>query len=73
MKPMTVKMLIKLLEQLDPDALVMLSSDEEGNAISPFGGYGYDDKMPKDPSEIWAYNVPEEFIGKPYVILYPTL
>lgn len=73
MKPMTVEMLIKLLEQLNPDALVMLSSDEEGNAISPFGGYGYDDKMPKDPSEISAYNVPKEFVGKPYVILYPTL
>lgn len=51
----------------------MVASDEEGNAISPFGCYGYDDKMPKDPSEIWAYNVPKEFIGKPYVILYPTL
>ena len=73
MKPMTVKKLIDLLQQLNPDALVMISSDEEGNAISPFDSFGCEDEMPKDPSEVYAYNVPKEFIGKPYVILYPTL
>ena len=73
MKSYTVEDIIKLLSTLPKNALVMVASDEEGNAISPFGCYGYDDKMPKDPSGIWAYNVPKEFIGKPYVILYPTL
>jgi len=37
---MKVKALIKLLEKMDPDAVVILQSDPEGNGYSPLSADG---------------------------------
>ncbi len=39
---MTVSKLIKLLSKADPKALVVLSSDSEGNSFSPLGDVSID-------------------------------
>lgn len=73
---MKVKELIELLKRQNQSALVLLSSDEEGNCYSPFeswistgnfdtgnkSGYGVKDQ---------CYSMKEEEFHGPYIILYP--
>jgi hypothetical protein len=35
----TIKQLIEDLSTLDPNAVIVMSSDSEGNSYSPFAGY----------------------------------
>lgn len=70
---MTVKELIEFLENgCDPTAIVLLSSDSEGNQFSPLSGWstGYG-KI--DPKRKWSAEYSEEKIeGEPLcVCLWP--
>lgn len=70
---MTVEDLIKLLEKENPNALVLVSSDEEGNAFSKLAdGFGKGD-MKTEPDWMLAsyYGLEKEDLQKKYIILYP--
>lgn len=54
---MTVKALIKLLQKEDPNRLVVLSGDSEGNSFSTFSGdvtpylYSHNEQSVHDPED----------------------
>lgn len=75
---MKVKELIDFLKKQNPEATVLLSSDEEGNSYSPIdlgGGYatGNFDKEKKDTINIFSdiYTMDEDEMHGDYIILYP--
>ena len=78
---MKVKELIEFLQQLknQQDAVVLLSSDEEGNSYSPVDiehcGYAYGnfDKESNSPLTIKdvIYTMDEDEMHGKYIILYP--
>ena len=49
---MKVRELIEALNECDPEALVVLSSDGEGNRFSPVDGY--DDRQVYIPETTWS-------------------
>jgi len=79
--PITVKDLKKLLENVDDDRIVVLSSDPEGNSYSPFresGEFSYDEYQ----GEVGLEELTKELIedgysendllnGQPALVLYP--
>ena len=83
---MTVRELNRALELQDPNTIVMVSSDEEGNSVSPMsdlmdvGDIGQEHKWTVDGEQV-VYRAGEDFQcfdfeknkGKRYIILYPTL
>ena len=70
---MTVEDLIKLLEKENPNALVCISSDEEGNAFSRLAnGFGNGDfKTEPEWMQTSFYGLEPEDLKKEYIILYP--
>ena len=75
---MKVKELIEFLKKQNPEATVLLSSDEEGNAYSPCDlGCGYAtgnfDSEKNDVINIQQsiYTMDEEEMHGDYIILYP--
>lgn len=76
---MKVKELIKFLQKQNQDAVILLSSDEEGNSYSPVDiehcGYasGNFDKENNSPLSIKndIYTMDEEELHGDYIILYP--
>lgn len=70
---MTVRELLSWLKDLDPDTLVILSIDEEGNAYSPVGGWGSGKYAATTVYSGDVYNdddtAPES--AKPCYVLYP--
>lgn len=72
---MLVKELIALLEKQDENALVLVSSDEEGNAFSKLAyGFGSGD-LKTDPDFVTneMYGLEPQDMDKEYIILYPEL
>lgn len=70
---MTVAKLIKLLSKEDPKALVVLSSDSEGNSFSPATDVSsepllYHDGEISDPDEL---NSEDREKGEPCIIISP--
>lgn len=49
---MKVKELLKLLKNANPDALVVLSRDSEGNGYSEMGGYSDEYNFDEENAEI---------------------
>lgn len=76
---MKVKELIDFLKKQNQDAMVLLSSDEEGNEISPVDieccGYAtgnFDDEKGSPLSIANSiYSMDEDEQNGPYIILYP--
>ena len=76
---MKVSELIEFLKGQDQNAMVLLSSDEEGNSYSPLDieccGYatGNFDKEKDSPLDIRdiIYSVDEDKLHGNYIILYP--
>lgn len=74
---MLVKDLIKFLEKEDENAVVLLSSDEEGNSFSKLS-YGFgtvESKKEKDLIEQTGglYGLEPEDMNKNWLILYPEM
>jgi len=73
---MKVKELISLLKKLPQDAIVLLSSDDDGNSYSPLDiGYGagnFDKEKGTvvDPAN-FIYTMNKEDMHGDYIILYP--
>ena len=82
---MTVKELIELLRDQNPDAIVVMSKDSEGNSYSPFsslwagsylaettwgGKVGLSELTPKDKK--MGYGEEDVIDGEAAVILQPT-
>jgi hypothetical protein len=69
---MKVKKLIKLLEDLDEDATVILSKDSEGNYFSPLSDVTDDCKY--TPNNKWSGDIvsKDSKEGKDAVVLWPT-
>ena len=44
-----VKELIKMLQKEDPEAVIIMSSDSEGNNYSPFSDFGVNNYIPDGP------------------------
>ncbi len=71
-----VKELIELLKEEDQDAIVLLSSDEEGNSYSPcdsgFAKGNFDEEKGTvvDPRNV-IYNMSEKEMTGNYLIIYP--
>lgn len=72
---MLVKDLIKLLEKKDPDAVVCVSSDEEGNAFSKLSSYFSQGNFKTDPEFMKNnfYGLEPDDLEKEYIILYPEM
>lgn len=75
---MKVKELIKWLKKQQQDAMILLSSDEEGNSYSPLDlrcGYsvGNFDAEKNSPLGVQnsIYSMDEEEMKGDYIILYP--
>jgi hypothetical protein len=79
---MTVEELIKLLQTFDPNSLVIMQRDPEGNGYSPLAGaedngawdsdegeYGYAQLTPKLKQS--GYSTVDCVQGVPAVVLYP--
>lgn len=72
MEPVTVLQLIELLQELeDPNRIVVVSRDSEGNAFSVLGQLGLGRYIEEnlDRGEILPDKVTS---GKPCIIFYPT-
>lgn len=75
MTTIKVKDLIAILERCDKNATVLLSSDEEGNTLSPYDGIAFG-TFEQEKTSVYTvldsiYTMePDEIKGK-YVILYP--
>lgn len=72
---MLVKDLIALLEKEDENAVVLLSSDEEGNAFGKLS-YSYgtaETKEEKELMEYETYGLEDGDMDKNWVILYPDM
>lgn len=83
---MTVKELKKLLEKVDDNRIVIMSSDGEGNTYSPLADI--DDSKNYTPDSTWSGDIGIEELtpelinggyteedvsdGEPALILYPT-
>ena len=77
---MLVKDLIEVLENMDPDLLVIIARDPEGNGYAPMGDYSvgvFDSKNDEfaedDIDEDWSEDEDDESItiGKSCVVLWP--
>ena len=71
---MKIKQLIKLLEKEDPNRIVLIASDSEGNSYHLFGGFFGLANCQKNGHEyeIWDEDdEEEERKGKPAFVLYP--
>lgn len=72
---MKVKELIELLKKLDPESMVLLSSDEEGNNFSPmydFGTGNFEKDSESDyPVLEYSWSIKKEDAHGNYVVLYP--
>lgn len=73
---MTVSELIKFLQKQDQNAMVLLSSDEEGNTYSPLDieccGYATGNfEETKDYMSLSIYSMDESEMQGNYIILYP--
>jgi hypothetical protein len=79
---MKVKELIKILQTQDPDDLVVLSSDGEGNSYSLLGDVTDNATFDKKEQEIGIFKLTEELErqgyteedigrGKKCIVLYP--
>jgi len=68
MKYVTVKELKELLENEDDDAIIVLSSDEEGNSFSPLHeSYGVDNFLPNgNYGELYPRELTKDLIEKGY-------
>jgi hypothetical protein len=73
---MKVKELIELLAGYDENAIVLLSSDEEGNSYSPcepdvyLGNFDTEKGTFADPKN-FIYTMEEDEMHGEYVVLYP--
>ena len=70
---MKVSSLIALLSQMNPDATVLLSRDEEGNEYGPQEGLAvgnFDDERYPDITP-YCYSMEEKECHGDYIILYP--
>ena len=72
---MLVKDLIKLLQKENPNALVCVSSDEEGNAFSRLAdGFGKGDfKTEPEFMKTCFYGLDKADFEKEYIVLYPEI
>ena len=72
---MKVENLIKLLQEMNPEAEVLLSHDEEGNEYGPQEGFavGNFDNEEQSPLGIrpYCYSMEDNECHGDYVILYP--
>ena len=78
----TVKELIELLQGFDPDALMIMQRDPEGNGYAPLSGaedgtwdadageYGYAELTPELESK--GYYEDDMIDGEPAVVLWPA-
>lgn len=78
---MTNKQLIAKLSKLDPNLIVVMASDSEGNGFSPLssldtgcsykdGEVGLKELTPQDVKN--GYSEEDVLKGKPAVVLYPA-
>lgn len=83
---MTVKELIAKLQQVEPDRIVILQKDSEGNGYSPLSGI--DDNAVYQPETTWrgevkmqeltdelrrqGYSEEDTGDGQPCLVLYPV-
>ena len=72
---MKVRDLIELLKKESQDAIVLVSSDEEGNHYSPFDTFArgnFDDGNGTCYGmKNWIYSMTESEVHGDYIILYP--